>query len=219
MKNISFLLLLFSTTFVLGQNRCGCDKDTVLKRYIDCDTILLKNNAKLYKQYDCDSLNMILENSAGIKYSVAGHRIPQFAYFVHLTPLLICDYDSSILILQNCTSMHEHCMYSLVDKENQNTRTFPNLVFYDSLQKFIVYHSHYDSLTIYFIQTEKEYKIKIPFLKPLSSIHELLFTSENLGKEPEFKNNILFLSYRYVNDGIKREWFEEKMEINISKYK
>ena len=219
MKNILTTLFLTFTLAGHCQKHCFCDRDTMLKKYISCDTTLLKNDAKLYNQFDCDSLITILESSVGIKYHILTMQT-NLTFYVRLQPHLIHDFDKSILVSSGC-SANGLCNHYLFDKENGRAiNTFGNIIYTDDSQNFIIYFANLDSLILHYIDSDKKYFIKFPgerFENTLAkSIPDIV--PESLFDESKITNNIVTLKYHYQDKGETNKWLYDYIAIDLSKY-
>src|SRR5690349_18547975 len=65
----TFLLTLFLSLSGKGQNfSCKCDSASIEGFEIDCHTKKLKDGSLLFYQFNCDSIWLTLQNSAGQKH-------------------------------------------------------------------------------------------------------------------------------------------------------
>jgi len=198
----AILLLTFGQ--ILGQKKqCHCDKDTLMNdATVSCETIKLKNNSKLYWQYNCDKIWLTLENKNSKKIVIDEVEVEFYGYAYRLGYHLIKEYESNLLFRSGCPATGP-CTYVLVDKSNgKKVKVFDHLICIDTDSQFenahpyeydfIVYFTEkYDSLLVYFIDTKK--KLKIPFdiekNELTSAIPEHQF--QKMSKE----GNILTLTY------------------------
>ncbi len=78
--------------------------------------------------------------------------------------LFIKEYKNSLLFKYDCPA-NGPCQFALVDKNNgKKVKTFPELIYNYTTQlfyDFIIYFSSPDALELYFIETNKKYKIPI----------------------------------------------------------
>jgi hypothetical protein len=231
MKAIITVLVLFITTAASAQD-CICDKDTMLKEFISCDTIKFDNKAKLFWSFDCDSSWLTFQNpekSNSIIFSME---------FVNLTGRLghiyLCEYKNTFLIQNNvisgCCTPPEFYLY---DKSTGDVKTYlGRLIFHSEDQKIPlligITNSNYDttsieiynSLTIYNADTHKEYFIKLPndqIDKALRNNEEMY--PEYLFEEPVLNGTILKLAFRLKRSKSKNDTvLIKKITIDLKEY-
>jgi hypothetical protein len=154
---------------------CSCSKDTLLAHIISCKPELLDNGAKLYWNYNCDSSWITFENRAGEKKTIfeLGDGLVQLTNRLGHTNFK--EFSTTFLytnkVISGCCDPDDYYLYSktsgkLIKKfgaaiyVSDNNR-MPFLVSvtnsnYDHISRFDFY-----SLTLYNIDTQKSFKIKI----------------------------------------------------------
>lgn len=212
MKKLFIISLLnIGITFCYGQQKqCSCNDNEAMKEApISCETILLKNKAKLYWQFNCNKIWLTLQNNIGKKIVINEVNIDLYSYVYRLGYHLIKEYKNSLLFRNGC-SANGPCVYKLINKSNgQKIKEFNQLICIDTdietenphnyKYNFLVYLSDSANyLNVYFIDTKKV--IKVPFKFELTSV-----MPNNQFEKIEVKNNILTL------------YFEEKNENQIFK--
>lgn len=194
---------------LVGQN-CECEKDSILKDLISCDTIKFDNNTNLYWSFNCDSswLNF-LDNQ--------GNRKIIFSLgdgLVNLTGRLgyiyAFEYDNTFLIQNNvisgCCSPPTFFLY---DKSTGNLKKrLGRIIFYskDRVDPYIISitNSNYDStntgiynsLTVYNIKLDKISYIKISaneIAKAMDNTEQMY--PEYLFDEPKVFRDSIILTY------------------------
>ncbi|MEZ7503687.1 hypothetical protein [Flavobacterium sp. Arc2] len=207
MKHFSVILLLFVFCQLFGQKKqCFCDKNTLMNgSTISCETIKLKNNSKLYWQYNCDRIWLTLENTEGNKVTVDEVDIDLYNYTHRLGFHLIKEYENTLLFRSGCSASGP-CSYILIDKNNgEKIDEYGQLICIDTDSlwsevsrkyefDFIVYLSQdSDDLIIYFIDTKQT--IKIPFKEKFTAI-----VPEQQFDKMSLDNSILTLFYSTEED-------------------
>lgn len=91
MKYLTAVITLFFFHQVYGQKKeCFCDKDTLMNTAtVDCKTVLLKNNSKLYWQFNCNRIWLTLENINGKKKVIDEVEVGLYGYTYRLGYYLI----------------------------------------------------------------------------------------------------------------------------------
>ncbi|MFN8237394.1 MAG: hypothetical protein U0T77_04425 [Chitinophagales bacterium] len=84
---------------------------------VDCDIRTLKNKAKLYYQFNCDSIWLTLENN-GQKKIIFSTDTELYAYTYRLGYQLEKEYKNSLLFKFGCSASIPDCSYILINKWN-----------------------------------------------------------------------------------------------------
>lgn len=213
MKLYLTILLLLITLPTLGQSiNCFCSEDSTMNEgMVSCDTITLSNNAKLYWQYNCDSIWLTLENVNGLKYVIDEIPLELYEYAERLGSYLIKEFEKTILFERGCAAMGP-CLYTLIDKNNgSQIKEFDQLIciYEEDYQfDFVVYLSDTsDDLVIYFINSNKQ--LQVPFKEELTEIDP-----EYQFKEMTMENNILTLYY--ISNKNRKKTL--RIDLNDNKY-
>jgi hypothetical protein len=210
-------LFLFNQTY--GQkSQCFCDNDTLMNdATVNCDTTKLKNNSRLYWQFNCERVWLTLENANGKKFVIDEVDIELYAYTYRLGYHLIKEYKSSLLFRSGC-SANGPCFYTLIDKTTgKKIKEFNQLICIDTdaqlenehayNYEFVVYFSqNTDHLVVYYVDSKRS--CRIPFTD----------TFTNAVSEHQFDKMILqknILTIFYENDDKKKTI---RINLNNKKY-
>jgi hypothetical protein len=228
-KDQSSDTLIAQGTSSTDNQKCICDKDTMLKELISCDTIRFDNKASLFWSFNCDSSWLTFqspEESNTIIFSMGLVRLTG-----RLGHIYLCEYKNTFLVQNNvisgCCSPPEFYLY---DKFTGNLKAdLGRLVFYSQDRKIPlligVTNSNYDttstaiynSLTVYNADTDKEYLIELKrgqIDKALKDAEEMY--PESLFEEPVLNGTILKLTFRLK--GYKSNKAIKKITIDLKKY-
>lgn len=162
MKIFPVLILLFCFGQAFGQKKdCFCDQDTLMNgATVDCETVLLKNKAKLYWQYNCDRIWLTLENSSRKKMVLDDMDVTFYAYTYRLGYHLVKEYQHTLLFRSGCPA-NGPCVYTLVDKETGGiVDTFDQLICIDTDSKWEDTHEYAYDFVVYFSEDAKSLKVQ-----------------------------------------------------------
>lgn len=162
MKIFPALILLFCFGKAWGQKKdCYCDKDTLMNgATVDCTAVLLKNNAKLYWQYNCDRIWLTLENSNGKKMVLDDMDVTLYAYTYRLGYQLVKEYQHTLLFRSGCPA-NGPCIYTLIDKETGRTvDTFDQLICIDTDSQWEEAYEYPYDFVVYFSEDAKSLKVQ-----------------------------------------------------------
>ena len=195
--------ILVFCSYSYGQKKhCFCDKVPEMNdATTSCETTRLKNNSKLYWQYDCKRIWLTLENAKGKKAVISEVDIELFGYTYRLGYHLIKEYKNSLLFRGGCPA-NGHCIYTLIDKKNgKKIKQFEQLINIDTdiarqnphpyQFDFVVYLSDSNNLKIYYIDSKKTLTVPFRAFKDISNsiLPEFQF------KEMTLKDDLLTLYY------------------------
>ena len=215
MKRYLTISLLLITLTTHGQSSyCFCSEDSTMNEgMISCDTTTLSDNAKLYWQYNCDSIWLTLENASGRKIVIDEVPVELYDYTFRLGFYFIKEFANTILFQSGCPA-NGPCIYTLIDKNNGiKTKQFDQLICIDTEDgkynyDFIVYLSDTtDHLIIYYVNSGRT--LNVPFKENLSEI-----VPEYQFEEMTMKNSILTLYYM-SNRNRKKNL---RIDLNDNKY-
>jgi hypothetical protein len=224
--------MLFSVIGARGQN-CFCDKDTMLKELISCDTIRFDNKAKLFWSFNCDSSWLTFqspEKSNTVIFSMGDGFVDFTGRLGHIYRT---EYKNTFLVQNNvisgCCTPPEFYLYDKSTGEEK--ASLGRLIFYseDRAMPLLVSvtNSNYDttstevynSLTIYNADTDKEYSIKLQagqIDKALRDTGEMY--PESLFEERILNGTILKLAFRLKRLKGDKDWPVKKITIDLKKY-
>ncbi|MCB0538283.1 MAG: hypothetical protein KDE33_12240 [Bacteroidetes bacterium] len=207
-RHFTTTLLLFTLPTFGQNNHCFCDKDTLMNEaMVSCDTTTFSNNAKLYWQYNCDSIWLTLENVNGQKNVIDEVPDELYGYTYRLGFHLIKEFDKTILFRSGCPA-NGPCIYTLIDKNNGKTiEQFDQLICIDTDAQwndahkydfdFIVYlTSDPDNLVVYFVDSGQT--VKKTFTEKLTGI-----IPQHQFNKMTLEKNILTISY-VTDDDVKK---------------
>ena len=194
-----------------GQDlKCRCATDTLITQYAtDCKEIHLKNNSKLYYQFNCDSIWLTLENNLCKKIIIYSMTTQLYGYTYRLGYQLSREYDNSLLFRYGCPA-NGPCKFVLIDKNNgRKLREFGELIYDHETREFydfVIYFSNLRTLTIDYIETKKTINVPIDSSRFNYTVPEYQFVNVKLI------DDTLNLKLEYFeNDTVKNE----NMKINV----
>jgi len=211
---------LLSTTAVFAQNHCDCESDSMIAQNISCEPILLKNGAKLFYQFDCDSIWLIHQGKNGKKKNIFSTNTEYAGYHYRLDYYLVKEFRHSLLFRYGCPATGGGCSYSLHDKDNGNLlEDFGDLIYDCTYMKdysikvsnnnFIIYYS--DSLqrgiALYYVDNHKKYYFPLD-----TDQFDIRFESPVVDK----KLKRMRLDYTYINPDADYSDLKERREIKAS---
>lgn len=196
---------------------CNCEKDTLINRYISCDTFILKNKNLLYYHFDCDSVRLFIEDKNAKKYIVNAQTNELYPYHHRLAYRLLKEYDKYLLFRYGCAASSATCGFSLVDKNNgkelenfdTENASFAGLIYdYERIKvgkedyykeriyDFILYFTDdMNSITIHYVDSGKKFKI------PIQKRHFHAVVPRHQFTEIKLKNEVLELTYDISGPG------------------
>jgi hypothetical protein len=204
MRFLLFYFFLFSSSSSFSQKKtCACDNDSLEGRSINCRTIVLKNKARLYWQYNCDSAWLTLQTSKGKKIVLDTLPAGLFYYTFRMGFQLFKEFEHYLVLRSECPA-NGPCKYSLVDKNNgKKIKTVSQLICAEGKTydfDFIVYFTPaYDQLVVYFVDSKKTISVPFNHTKLNVLVPEFQFSKMKVV------NNILQLFYQ--NDDGKHHRF------------
>jgi hypothetical protein len=208
MKTLLLICTLFVSSIALGQN-CHCNHDTILKEIISCKPIIFNNHSKLFWSYNCDSSWLTFKGPTGKRkmiFSLGGG-------LVELTTRLgyvdFTEFRSTFLVTNNvisgCCDPQDYYVHDKISGDLIKYLGRAIFVSDDKNFPFVVSitNSHYtnsnavdNSLTIYNLDTRKEYKISLPKgeIEKGMKNNEFMFP-ENVFETADIKDDKLTLRY------------------------
>lgn len=228
---VIFLTFLISTT-IWGQS-CDCKSNELLNELISCKPEVLNNQSKIYWNYDCDSSWLIYENSNGNKKILYSLNKDFIEFTTRIGFVYFKEFKNTFLytnkVISGCCDPEDYYLY---DKSNGDSIKYLGRAIFvsDSIGlPFVITitNSNYDqnsmidynSLTIYNLDTRKEYKVPFDKGKIQKGIknNDYMFP-ENVFDESEIINETLILKYhveKYIEGkNIKQYTFK----IDLNKY-
>jgi hypothetical protein len=210
---LTYILIIMSTLVYSQKKQCSCLSDSLInKNTTSCKTKLLKDNSKLYYQFNCDSIWLTLENSK--KHIVFSMSTELYPYTYRLGYQLSREFDNYLLFRSGCPA-NGPCNFVLVDKQNgKTTKKIGELIYdheSDIFYNFLIYFSDkkLNSLTLFFVDRNEKFKISIDSEHFNSIIPEYQFDAIKM------ENNILTLEYSYDKAG---KSVTNKIIVDINKY-
>lgn len=176
---------------------CGCASDSSINQYTTkCDTVVLKNNNKLYYQFNCDSIWLTFENKSGHKkilYQEKEYFKELYGYQYRIKYVLRKEYKKSLLFRTGCPA-NGPCNFVLIDKNTGRLKTELGELIYqhnpDIFYDFIIYfNDDYKSITVDFIDTGRKIKKRVKKEDFNSTIPEYQFD------KIDYKNGMITLIY------------------------
>jgi len=192
---------------------CFCQKDSFLNNLISYDTIKLKGNSSVYYQFNCDASWLTYENSKGRKTVLYFLDSELIDLTYKLGWQVWKDFDESVLFVARETSgLPTTLYYTLFNKITEETISFRNVVYAcpDSICNFILYFpdSTYNFLSLFIINSSKEYKIELPknlIEESFQQYYGLFMFVENLFEPPSIKDDVYIFRYTFFDNQSKTE--------------
>lgn len=203
------IILFFGATNSWGQN-CNCDSDTLLKDLIFCKPINFDNKAKLFWSYNCDSSWLTFENDKKQQKSIFSldkelieltNRLGYVSFEEFKTTFLVTN-----KVISGCCDPNDYYLY---DKYSGDLVKYLGRAIFvgdDQYSPFILSVTNsgykdnpqidYNSLTIYNINTRKEFKI--PLTKndiKLGMKNNRFMFPEDVFEIENIENDILTIKY------------------------
>lgn len=212
---VPLLLLIFHNVSYAQIKQCECISDSAItQNTANCKTLYLKDGAKLYYQFNCDSIWLTLENDK--KIIVFSSSTEYYNYNYRLGYQFAKEYEKSILFRSGCLS-NGPCNFVLVDKISGKTiEEFGELIydhFIDSpFYDFLIYFtdSTLGSITLDFIDSKQKIEIPIDSTQITALVPEYQFEGFKL------KDGILTIGYAFER---KTKNSNRTIEIDLKKYK
>lgn len=221
MKKSSIFILFFLFQYFFTQ-QCGCYKNPQWKEIISCEPQILKNSAKIYWQYNCDSSWLIFQNK-NIKKKIFSLDKDLIGLTTRLGYSGIREYKSSFLaefrVISGCCEPPE---YILHNKNNAEVIGELGSFLYQGKTKnnipFILTLKSFTSILFTDLNTNKisTYYLKQGLIEKIMLQNNSL-TINNIFEEIQMNNNIITLQYKILNNRIGR--LENKsIRINIQNF-
>jgi hypothetical protein len=213
MKIIIVIMLISISTIGYGQVKCSCDSQTWMKESVSCKPTVLKNGSKFYYQFNCDSAWITLENIKHKKTILFSLRNELVGYTYRLGYQLIKEYKETLLFRYGCPA-NGPCSHVLINKTTgKKVKELNELIYGFDYAKtdFILYFTteKRNSLTLYYINTGKHYRI------PVSPKDFTGIVPEYQFDDPEFTKGMLILSYE---SSASKDVIKKKISINLTKF-
>jgi hypothetical protein len=206
MKILLWLLVLVSPFISLAQSKqCNCSKDKYMRGSINCKTVVLKNDSKLYYQFNCDSLWLTLEHKSGIRkviYSMSGNMFKElYGYNYRLGYQLAKEYKRYLLFRSGCPA-NGPCNFILVNNVNgKKVKEFGELIYDHSNNLF------YDFI-LYLKNKNNKLYLVLDYIDTGRKHTFLLNKNDFTGIIPEYQindvmvhNNVLLITYPHLSGG------------------
>jgi hypothetical protein len=180
------------------KKNCGCETDTLMNQSTTtCDTIFLKDQNKLYYQFNCDSIWLTLERSEGRKIIIDswsdGFK-ELYGYHYRLGYHLSKEYDKYLLFRRGCPA-NGPCSFVLIDKiTGQHVRELGELIYdheHETFYDFVIYFKEENVIAVDFIDQPKIIEI------PVNGKHFNGMTPEYQFDKIHYDGKILQLTYEY----------------------
>lgn len=232
MRPLLLTLGLFISTVVHGQ-RCHCDQDTMLKESIPCKPTIFKNKAKLFWSFNCDSSWLTFESSKRKRKIIFSLSDGLVSLTTRLGYMNWTEFNKTFLITNHVISgCCDPVDYYLYDKTSGDLIKYLGRAIYVSDNKKIPFmvsitNSNYDtvsridynSLSIYNLDSRKEFKLTLPRgdIKKGIQNNDYMFP-EDVFDTPILVSDTLILKYstdKYVKG--KRLKYKT-IKIDLKKY-
>jgi hypothetical protein len=233
MRTFVTVLGLLLGTFSFGQNRCFCDKDTLLKEIIDCRVIKFDNKAKIYWSFNCDSSWLTFESSTHKKVIIFSLGDGLQNYTGRLGYSYAQEYKNKFLIqnrvISGCCAPLDFYLFN--KSTGQLKKNLGKLIFYSQDKKlpFVISlkNSSYDTtlvlddnfLSVYNIDNNKTYYVKLPKGEIERAMRNTEETQpEFLFDEPILKRTTVYLTYLLDKPESEKKRHTKTIMIDLKKY-
>jgi len=205
-------LCVLSVLICSAQSKCSCDKTPWLKDVVSCEPTLLTNKSKLYFQFNCDSVWLVLENVKKKKLIISSLQSDLAQYNFRIGYQLIKEFKNSLLFRYGCPA-NGSCDHILINKyTGKKIKAFHEFLYnidYKNID-FVLYFSNekLNQLTLYYPNTGKEYHIPVTASDFNAIVPEYQFYRSTLTKE---KLTIFY------STGTKQQPRKKSVEIDLIK--
>ena len=178
----------------------------------------------LYRQFNCDSSWLTLENKNGLKKIMYSLDKSLMDLTYRLGYQFMKEYKTTLLFENRQASGGGFPTYfELIDKENgeviEDFGTIINFSDKDS-DNYVLYLSSdsLDTLTLFDIDTKTAYNFSIPQGRLRKTVMESSqMFPEFLFEEPKEEKNILTLTYKYLVNSDPEKWKKDIITIDLQK--
>ncbi|PIF33701.1 hypothetical protein CLU81_4322 [Flavobacterium sp. 9] len=224
MKFLVTVIFIIISQFSFAQN-CSCREKPRLNEIISCEKAILKNGAKIYYQFNCDSSWLVFESKAKKKKILFSLDKELIELTGKLGYAGWTEYENTFMVenrlISGCCDPSE---FVLFDKNNGKKNANLGREIYHSNIKQYPYFITIDSketnfLSFLNLRTNKIFKINLPkgrIEKTLKITTEIFF--ENLFEEGKIKNGIFEIEYRYKTKD-KGKWLIGAIKVDLNKQK
>jgi len=203
-----------------GQFPCGCEKNPPVCHDCLCKTKDLKNNAKVFYHYDCDSLYITLLGTTGDTIPLFREEMEMTDY-VRMIPMVSHDAQNTVLFTTYCSGGFVMCSWSLIDKATGNyLADFNNIIFTDTIQNTILHMTDDYALKLYVMDAKKEFNIEYSrekCEKAISSFCSGYYPRDFFAVEQPDTTH-LKVTYKVLDEAISKECQEESFVIDLNEY-
>lgn len=217
-----FIITVFilSALTAAGQFPCGCEKNPPVCHPCLCHSEELKNNAKVFYHYDCDSMYITLLGTTGDTIPIYRMEMEMTGY-ARLIPSLSHDAQNTVLFNTYCSGGFVSCSWSLIDKASGNyLAEFHDIIYTDTIQNTILHMADNHTLKLYIMDVNKEFDIEYPKEKWEKSpiAYGGVFPAQNYFTAEHTDATHLNVTYRFMDEAISEEWLEESFVIDLNEY-
>lgn len=214
----TFILCTISNAF--AQKACNCNSNKNLSERISCKDIMLKNKAKLYWQFNCDSSWFTFQNRLGKKKII--YSLELVGYTGALGYNYVTEYKSGFLIQNNlisgCCTPPEYILFSKTTG-NEIINIGPLIYYSQSYKDPITVAYNADALIVYNIETKKRTKISLPKGVVAWTLKAGTMPEPEYLFDAKLTGSILTIKYRYLKINTEDIWLNAVVKIDLAKYK
>lgn len=223
MRIIITIILGIISQICLAQN-CYCCKQPQLNEIISCKKTILKNGAKIYRQFNCDSSWIVFENKATKKKILFSLHKELIDLTERLGYSSWTEYKKAFIIenrlVSGCCDPPE---FILFNKNNgKKIAEIGREVYHSKIEKYPYFISidkeKSNFLSFLNLDTNKIFRINLPkgrIKKTLKYTNSIF--SEYLFEKGEIKNGIFEIKYKYKNTE-KDNWLVGKVIVDLNKH-
>lgn len=224
MKNVVLTTLLSLFYQISFGQVCSCKTQPNLNEIISCEKTILKNGAKIYRQFNCDSSWVIFESKNKNKKVLFSLDKDLIEYTGRLGFAEWTEYKNSFLVeyhtVSGCCDPYEYILY---DKNNgKKLADIGREIYKSKIEKYPFFvtidkvNSNY--LTFLNLNTNKVFKINLPKdrIEKTMKITNGIF-AETLFENGEIKDGFFEIKYKYKTSE-NDKWLIGKITVDLKKY-
>lgn len=221
-------------TIIYPEN-CRCDSFPNLNEYISCEPIYFNNKSKLVRNFNCDSSWLTFENAQGNRVQLYSlnkelvgltHKLGYIGFTEYKTAFLVENRTASGCCQPNDYYLHDKSTGKLIKYLGRAVYVSEekNLPFLISLTNSNYDNdasgSDYNSLTIYNLDTKKEFKVSVPIgdIKKGMDNNMAMYPEDLIETEVAGRGIVLIKYYTHKYEEDKPVKYK-MVKIDLNKYK
>jgi len=210
MKQVLLIILTLSITSSYAQ--CKCDSVSEMNLWVKCDTMILKNGACFYYQFNCDSTWLTFDYK-NIRKNLFSIEADLAQYNYRLGYDLEAEYEYYLLFRYDCPATGS-CNHVIIDKSTGSVVKLLNEIVFESNENgldLIVYFkdNNYNELTLDFIGIGEIYYFEVD-----ANRFNAIIPEHQFGKG-FINDQTLILPYCYQKT---ERIIKDELKIDLKKY-